>query len=488
MKSAYKKLALAVCLCAGLTGPDVEAEEPPPTKDWKNLTINDLSVMRQLIVSSHPGAIDSNNEVFTDWVERGYLEASQLSERVNSRKDSQAVLNFYIAGFKDGHVGLNQPDQGGSSWAGFILEMQGQNFVVKQVAKNWSVPLPPIDSKVISCDNKSVREILQSEISPYVDRRLALKSTWLHLAKQLTVDDANYPVLVRVLSKSCLVVLPNGVRQNFNLLWQEDRGQLEAFLRQPQPPQSLQNLGGGRYWIHVSNFMPSAAENASLDKMLDVIKSIDDAKLVVLDTRGNRGGNSLVGAEILSALLGSQMVKSLDESSAYAMWRVSPFALTTLNNALATMGRDYGGNSEAYSFVFNLTRSMELAFHEKKDWLRQPSTSSVEQEGSRGFNARGFKGRLALVTDSFCASACLDFVGVVLAIPGVVHLGASTSGDTVYIDIGSQTLPSGAQFWIPLKVWRGRARGSNQSYDPSFVFDGDINDTVAVQKWVLNNL
>ena len=131
---------------------------------------------------------------------------------------------------------------------------------------------------------------------------------------------------------------------------------------------------------------------------------------------------------------------------------------------------------------------MELAFHEKKDWLRQPSTSSVEQEGSRGFNARGFKGRLALVTDSFCASACLDFVGVVLAIPGVVHLGASTSGDTVYIDIGSQTLPSGAQFWIPLKVWRGRARGNNQSYEPSFVFDGDINDTAAVQKWVLNNL
>ena len=316
-------------------------------KHWRDLTVNDLSVIRQLIITSHPGAIDSDNESFIEWVERGYLEASQLSKRVSSRKDSQAVLNFYIAGFKDGHVGLNQPDQGGSSWAGFILEMQGQNFVVKQVAKNWSVPLPPIDSKVVSCDNKSVREILQSEISPYVDRRLALKSTWLHLAKQLTVDDANYPVLVRALSKSCLVVLPNGVRQNFNLLWQEDRGQLEAFLRQPQPLQSLQNLGGGRYWIHVSNFMPSAAENASLDKMLDVIKSIDDAKLVVLDTRGNRGGNSLVGAEILSALLGSQMVKSLDESSAYAMWRVSPFALTTLNNALATMGRDYGGNSEA---------------------------------------------------------------------------------------------------------------------------------------------
>jgi hypothetical protein len=234
--------------------------------------------------------------------------------------------------------------------------------------------------------------------------------------------------------------------------------------------------------------MPSAAENTALDKMLDVIKSIDDAKLVVLDTRGNRGGNSLVGVEILSALFGSQWVKSLDESSAYAMWRVSPFALSTLTQALTTMGNDYGKHSEAYKFVFSLTKSMELALHEKKDWLEQPSIASVDQVNSRGFNAQGFKGKLALVTDSFCASACLDFADIVLAIPGVVHLGASTSGDTLYIDIGSQTLPSGAQFWIPLKVWRGRARGNNQSYDPQFVFDGDINDTEAVQKWVLNNL
>ncbi|MGO4310082.1 S41 family peptidase [Pseudomonas sp. KB_15] len=486
--NAFPLKSLCLMLLFVVLSPFVLADEVP-VKNWRELTVNDLSVIRQLIVDSHPGAIDSNNESFTDWVERGYLEASQLAKRVNSREDSQAVLDFYIAGFKDGHVGLNQPGKGSSSWAGFILDMRGQSFVVKHVAKNWPVPLPPIDSKVISCDNKSVREILGSEISPYVDRRLDLKSTWLHLAKQLTVDDASYPVLARDLSKSCLVALPNGVRQNFTLLWQEDSGQLEAFLRQPQPPQTLKNLGGGRYWIHVSNFMPSAAENASLNKMLDVIKSLDDANLVVLDTRGNRGGNSLVGAEMLSALLGSKWVKSLDESSrAYAMWRVSPFALSTLNKALTTMENDYGKNSEAYKFVFSLTRSMEFALHEKKDWLRQPSASSVDQDGSRGGDTQGFKGKLALVTDSFCASACLDFADVVLAVPGVVHLGLPTSADTLYIDIGAQTLPSGAEFWLPLKVWRGRARGNNQSYDPQFVFDGDINDTAAVQKWVLDHL
>ncbi|MFW0756049.1 S41 family peptidase [Pseudomonas sp. H11T01] len=458
-------------------------------KNWEALTISDLSAMHQLIVSSHPGALDSNNKDFTDWVERGYLEASQLSKRVKSRKDSLAVLRFYIAGFKDGHVGLNQPNQEKSTWAGFILGRQGRNFVVKNISENWPVPLPPIGSKIIACDNKSAPEILESKLSPYIDRRLNLQSTWLHLAMHLTVDDANYPVLGRALPKNCLVVLPNGARQNFTLLWQEERGELESFLRQPQPPQTLQNLGGGRYWIQVSNFMPSAAENASLDTMLSRIKNINDANLVVLDTRGNRGGNSLVGIEILSALLGSQVVSSLDEQSrAYAMWRVSPFAFSTLSNVLNSMERDYGKNSEIYKVVFSLTQSMELALHEKKEWLRQPSTSSIDQEILKGFNAQGFKGKLALVTDSFCASACLDFADVVLAIPGVVHLGLPTSADTLYIDIGSQSLPSGAQFWIPLKVWRDRTRGNNQSYDPPFIFDGDINDTAAVQKWVLDSL
>lgn len=480
---------IRLILCSVFFVPSFALAEETHTKHWQDLTSNDLYAIHQLIVSAHPGALDRDNKDFTGWVEQGYLKAGQLSKQVKSRKDSLAVLNFYIAGFQDGHVGLSPSDQGRSSWAGFVLGMQGQRFVVKATSRNWPVPLPPVGSEVVACDDKPVRETLENDLSPYIDRRLGLASTWLHLATQLTVDDARYPVLGRVLPKSCSVVLPDGVRQDFTLLWQQDRGELESFLLQPQPPQALQDLGGGRYWIHVSNFTPSAADNAALKKMLDAINHLDDAKLVVLDTRGNRGGNSLVGVEILSALLGSQVVNSVDKQSrAYAMWRVSPFAFSTLSHVLGSMEKDYGKNSEAYRFVSGLTHSMELALRERQDWLRQPSSSSINQERFEGSKAHGFKGQLALVTDSFCASACLDFADVVLSIPGVVHLGLPTSADTLYIDIGAQTLPSGGQFWLPLKVWRDRTRGNNQSYDPAFIFEGDIADTAAVQKWVFDQL
>lgn len=481
-----KKVLISALAGVGVVGP-VFANESPKG-GLADRAVRDLAAVHQLIVASHPGAIDEENERFTDWVERGYQQAKQLAWRVRSERDAQAVVGFYISGFKDGHVGVYHSRKGKSAWAGFMLDMRGEDFVVSRVAKTWPALLPPIDSKIVSCDGKTAREILGNEISPYVDRRLNLQSTWRHLAKHLTVDDADYPVLARKRASHCLVVLPSGVQQNFALLWQEDRGQLQDFLTEPQPLPALRNLGGGRYWVHASNFAPSAAENVALEKMLDSLKHIDDAKLIVLDTRGNRGGNSLVGARILSALLGVTFAESLGQpSGSYAMWRVSPLALATLNSVLASMESGYGKNSDAYKFVSGMHESMSAALVKKDDWLRQPDTSALDQGRLEDSKRKPFKGQLVLVTDSYCASACLDFADAVLAVPGATHFGLSTSGDTLYIDIGSQVLPSGDQFWLPLKVWRGRVRGNNQSYDPQFVFDGNINDTPAVQKWVLGH-
>ncbi|GEM_PF-2921090 len=167
-------------------------------------------------------------------------------------------------------------------------------------------------------------------------------------------------------------------------------------------------------------------------------------------------------------LSGEAFVESLGQSShSYAMWRVSPLALATLDSALASMQGDHEKNSDAYTFVSGMRESMNAALVGKEDWLRQPDTSSLDQGRVKDSNPGRFKGQLVLVTDSFCASACLDFADAVLAVPGASHFGLSTSGDTLYIDIGSQALPSGAQLWLPLKVWRGRVRGNNQSYDPA---------------------
>lgn len=142
--------------------------------------------------------------------------------------------------------------------------------------------------------------------------------------------------------------------------------------------------------------------------MLDTLRHIEDAKLVVLDTRGNRGGHSLVGARILSALLGEAFVESLGQSShSYAMWRVSPLALATLDSALASMQGNHEKNNDAYTFVSGMRESMNAALVGKQDWLRQPDTSSLDQGRVKDSSPVRFKGQRVLVTDSFCASASL---------------------------------------------------------------------------------
>ena len=93
-------------------------------------------------------------------------------------------------------------------------------------------------------------------------------------------------------------------------------------------------------------------------------------------------------------------------------------------------------------------------------------------------------GRVYVLTDSVCASACLDAVDLWKAM-GAIQIGRETSADTVYMDVRSTDLPSGVtRLVLPMKVWRGRSRGNNEPQRPAHVFDGDMSDDQALRAWV----
>lgn len=99
-----------------------------------------------------------------------------------------------------------------------------------------------------------------------------------------------------------------------------------------------------------------------------------------------------------------------------------------------------------------------------------------------------YAGSMAVVTDGGCASACLDFMDAILAYPGVIHLGRTTSADTRYIDVGEYELSARLWATVPHKAWFGRPRGNNEPYVPTHVFPGDISDDDAVREWALMRL
>jgi len=99
-----------------------------------------------------------------------------------------------------------------------------------------------------------------------------------------------------------------------------------------------------------------------------------------------------------------------------------------------------------------------------------------------------FNGKIILVTEEHCVSSCLDFVEFVKAIPGVVHVGQTTDADTAYTTIAGMRETSFKEnvfYMVPIVKHLDRRRQNNIPYTPDIAYEGDINDTAALEKRIL---
>jgi hypothetical protein len=98
------------------------------------------------------------------------------------------------------------------------------------------------------------------------------------------------------------------------------------------------------------------------------------------------------------------------------------------------------------------------------------------------------RGRVVILTDYACASACLEFMDQAMAMPGVIQAGTTTSADTIFMELTEvRELPSGLSWFnFPHKAWVKRPRGSNIPYVPSerFTWTGDLNDEAGLRQWL----
>ena len=94
-----------------------------------------------------------------------------------------------------------------------------------------------------------------------------------------------------------------------------------------------------------------------------------------------------------------------------------------------------------------------------------------------------------VLTDHGCGSACLSFVDEMLQFPGVRQIGRDTWVDRRSGSSLPHSLPSGiGTVLVPSMVRENRERGENVPRVPVVKFSGDLSDTSAAQRWVLNEL
>ena len=458
---------------------------------WSTVAQQDLAHIYQTVKQNHPGYLDKENPYFKDWLEQGYVKGQQAATTADSLEDVMSILKTYVAGFADGHFSIwfdYQPVY--KKWAGLIIAKQGGDYRVIFSDENWSQPLPPKLSTLVSCDGRVVEKIMAEDILKSRFSNLTLNYPKVRYASRLLVDDG---IGERQHFKSCQFKV-NNIKQSVVMKWQNISATALALKTQKQfassRQYSIEEFSNDKYWVSLPKFYPNEQEQKKLEKVINSIKKVNDtASLVVLDVRGNGGGNSQWGVEVAKALYGEHFIESFQKAfpdTSYALWRASQGNHHYMETQiLPLVEKQFGKESDTFELFSGVANHMKQAISNKIDFVRQ-NEEIVTKKTKILFNMKNpIAANVVLLTDSSCGSACLDFADLMLKLPNVVHMGQETGADTVYMDIRTLDLPSGlGQYSLAQKVYRDRLRKHNESYVPEYQYKGDISNTPPVNSWL----
>lgn len=456
---------LAACAAPPPTAPDTPA---------RSIARRELDAMHQMLLDAHPGAIDDENPGYRVRIDAAHAAALARLPEVRDEHDAMGLADWYAASFHDGHLHRsNDVVLGDASIVdGWSLGRADDGRVrVNAVLPDWPVALPPVGAELLSCDGRSPERLVDEDVMAYSPPvQPSQRDAWLPALAR--------PAMSSLRARSCRFRLADGrdidLEQRYQpvgtagleVLWAQaphvDAARVNDFAMLPD----------GTLWVRAGNFQLDAAGEASLVDMLARLEKLPPPRRIVFDARGNGGGSSDTGDRIFNAATGGLEYDEdgLDQlPRMQAWWRVSPQAMVAREPIVAQVEAARGADDYAVKDEHARWQREREALARGERWVSQgdgyPSLTPAELVRRHAHLAR-FAGPIALLTDGNCYSACLDFADRVRAVPGAIHLGEATGFDSIYLDVGWLTLPSGNALVLPLKVWRNRPRGNDQPWVP----------------------
>jgi hypothetical protein len=279
----------------------------------------------------------------------------------------------------------------------------------------------------------------------------------------------------------------DGAERSYRLAWRDlsdavrDEGFAAARGDRYTAPIELRAWDRG-FWVGLGGFNgdPESAAGRRLIPLKAAVAARADelraAPVVVFDLRGNGGGSSSWMNAMAESLWGEDWVVAHAPQSTGVEWRASADNLATVESYKARLG----GDPEIMEWLVTITDGLTAARAAGRElWLQADDETRPAAPAATPMRARTY-----VLTDYGCASACLDAVDLLKAL-GAVHVGQETSADTVYMEIRSGPLPSGrVSANVPMKVYRGRARGNNETYTPDHEWAGALTDTAGIEAWI----
>lgn len=468
-----------------------------------------LTFVHNAIGEMHPAVVDENATEFQAWYQTAIAKTKTLIPLVNSVRDERALLNYYFAGYKESHLGggfaysvFSELDSAKEYWAGWVLHATPAGFKVSYSLEGDQYPT--MGMEIVSCDNQPIDVLLQHSYAPYFDVRWHIYSARDIAARAMTLNVDELPLLQRPALASCVFKNATGEQKIISFKWQELPLELKKRINQssyyPYALPRIEKKTNDILWIHAQDFKLQSTEAFQAHQaMLAQLKLHKGNGPVVFDLRGNQGGNSDFGNEILTALFGEEgmrylatkIVEKYGQSIVY--YRPSWSFYWSRDYMIKQLIKAQGENSSNVEWLSAINARMKKALDNQEKTFAQheaeiPSTA-VDKTVNDAPAVWTFSGRALVITDRYCVSSCLDFMDLLKQIPGLRHWGEPTNADTVYTEVADmwhEYHKEAYSFIVPVKQWSARPRKDNEPYIPDVIFDGNIFDDAAVEEQVLN--
>jgi hypothetical protein len=493
--------ALAISFAAGIASAQEAPQSPATPEGWRALALSDLEAARDVLRTQTPIPYDTINPAYPAWLDEGFNRARGMAERARDYAGHFYAISFYLHGFNDPHISADPAAPlPPASWPGFIASSRDGG--AKVVMRDESDPdAPQVGAQILSCEGRTLEALASERLYPFVingrvalDRRRAIARLFLERG----IPGAPAP-------SNCRFSI-DGREVELALRWRPLPEPVDSYWTTFQSAAvgagaewGVTEAAPGVFWVGVPTFNSGEETAPRLEQLVHDIEARADAmragRAIVIDVRGNGGGNSTwadrIAAAIFSERVANRAHRAASNRSAID-WRASPENIAYWRDWINTIAiPEFGENSEAVDFGRNAIAGMERALGRNPPLWRQGSASVSPGGGLTTRRPRGaspFPARVYLLSNGTCGSSCLNFADTVLFVPGVQLIGSATSGDGPYMEVRNVSLPSGlVQLTIPQKVWRGMPRGPLEAYEPDIAYDGAWDDA-SVRAWVMERI
>ena len=457
-------------------------------RDWAATLRADARAYHDLIADNHPGPYNKLDPGFRHRNDAGLALAMQRAAATRDYTGYLWAMRGYVASFNDGHVALDldNPPALPIRWPGFLTGFDGAGRqIVMTRAEDVTLPL---GAQLVSCDDVDAERLAARNVG-------AFRGRWELISQRATnggrlfLDAAN-PFIKR--PSRCRFTV-GGKAQDVPLKWRDlpdadFATRFAATAPRAHPEFGARTLTDGTRWFSMPGFNgdPGSVDAKALTTLIEAMKKEADAVVtaprIVLDLRGNGGGSSDWSNQIATILWGRSAVNALPSGSEAVDWRASAGNIATLDGYRTAWRNAPDVSQEAKDWADRVTAGMTAARSQDQPLWREVDTERSKTDGA------GTVGKAAphvfVLTDWGCGSACLDAVDLWTGL-GAIHVGQETSADFLYMDVRQVRLPSGlANAVFPMKVYRGRKRGSNVPAKPDHAYTGDMRDTDQIERWI----